>query len=216
MDKYLTISKAAPLLGVSASTLRRWERCGKIKPERTNGNQRRYKLSQLQLQQDASKRPNHGNKKTILYARVSSHDQKADLERQKQILELYAAAHGWEYEIISDLGSGMNYNKRGLKNLLNMILNTEINRLILTHKDRLLRFGAELIFSLCEAKEIEVIIINKGNESNFEEELAKDVLEIITVFSAKLYGSSSRKNKKLLDDLKNVVSAVGTVNDISA
>jgi predicted site-specific integrase-resolvase len=96
----------------------------------------------------------------------------------------------------------MNYNKRGLKKLLNKILNGEIGRLVLTHKDRLLRFGAELIFALCEAREIEVILVNKGNEPSFEEELASDVLEIITVFSARLYGSRSRKNKKLIENLE--------------
>ncbi|HEH4812327.1 TPA: IS607 family transposase, partial [Campylobacter coli] len=77
----------------------------------------------------------------------------------------------------------------------------------LTHKDRLLRFGAELVFAICEAKEVEVIIINKGDENiKFEEELAKDVLEIITVFSARLYGSRSKKNKKLLDSMQEVIN----------
>jgi predicted site-specific integrase-resolvase len=67
-----------------------------------------------------------------------------------------------------------------------------------------LRFGAELIFAICEAKQVEVVILNQGEDSSFEEDLAKDVLEIITVFSARLYGSRSRKNKKLLDDMKKV------------
>lgn len=102
----------------------------------------------------------------------------------------------------------MNYNKKGLKKLLSKILNGEISRLVLTHKDRLLRFGAELIFALCETKEIEVVLINKGDEPSFEEELASDVLEIITVFSARLYGSRSRKNKKLIENLEKVTQDV--------
>lgn len=72
----------------------------------------------------------------------------------------------------------------------------------MTHKDRLLRFGAEIIFTLCEAKNIEVILINQGEEVSFEEELAQDVLEIITVFSARLYGSRSHKNQKLVEAAK--------------
>ena len=68
-----------------------------------------------------------------------------------------------------------------------------------------MRFGAELVFSICEAKQVEVVILNQGEDATFEEDLAKDVLEIITVFSARLYGSRSRKNKKLLEDVKNVV-----------
>lgn len=139
------------------------------------------------------------------YARVSSHDQKDDLERQIQVLELYCAKQGWTFEIINDLGSGMNYHKKGLKTLLDGILNDEIGRLVLTHKDRLLRFGAELIFALCEARNVEVVIINQDENLSFEEELAQDVLEIITVFSARLYGSRSKKNKKLLEAVKAVL-----------
>jgi predicted site-specific integrase-resolvase len=147
-------------------------------------------------------------RKTIAYARVSSHDQKADLERQKQVLELYCVRQGWTYEIISDLGSGMNYHKKGLKRLLADILAEKIGRLVISHKDRLLRFGAELIFAICEAKQVEVVILNQGEDTTFEEDLAKDVLDIITVFSARLYGSRSRKNQKLLDDVKKAVEAV--------
>jgi predicted site-specific integrase-resolvase len=204
MSKLISIGKAAELLGVAQSTLRRWEYEEKLIPERTQGNQRRYRLSQLQPH---IQRKQKANRKTIAYARVSSHDQKEDLLRQQKLLEMYCASQGWQYETIADLGSGMNYSKRGLKKLLSAILNGNIGRLVLTHKDRLLRFGAELIFSLCEQQEIEIVIINQGDESTFEEELAKDVLEIITVFSARLYGSRSRKNQKLLAGLKDAVDA---------
>ena len=123
---------------------------------------------------------------TLAYARVSSVDQKADLERQKTVLEMYCASQGWSFELVSDLGSGMNYRKKGLQSLLEKLLDGKIERPVITHKDRLLRFGAELIFSICEIQNVEVVIINKGEEASFEEDLAKDVLEIITVFSARL------------------------------
>lgn len=74
--------------------------------------------------------------------------------------------------------------------------------MVLTHKDRLLRFSAELVFSICEIKQVEIVIINQGEDTSFEEDLAKDMLEIITVFSARLYGSRSRKNQKLLENVK--------------
>lgn len=99
----------------------------------------------------------------------------------------------------------MNYYKKGLKRLLDMILEGKICRLVLTHKDRLLRFGAELIFALCQSRQVEVVIINRGEEASFEEELAKDVLEIITVFSARLYGARSHKNKKLVEAAKVLI-----------
>ena len=136
-----------------------------------------------------------GQRVTLAYARVSSHDQKNDLQRQKEVLELFCAQHGWSFEIIEDLGSGMNYRKKGLITLLNRLLSGTVERLVLTHKDRLLRFGAELIFSICEMNQTEVVIINQSQDSTFEEELAKDMLEIITVFSARLYGSRSKKNQ---------------------
>ncbi len=202
MDKLFRIGQAAQLLGVSVSTLRRWEREGKISSHRTEGKHRLYRLSQFNISKNT---PSAGDRKTIAYARVSSHDQKADLERQKKVLEMYCASHGWKFELITDLGSGMNYYKKGLKKLLNIIIERKVGRLVLTHKDRLLRFGAELIFALCEAREVEVVIINAGIETKFEEELAKDVLEIITVFSARLYGSRSRKNQKLIDGIQGVI-----------
>ncbi len=84
------------------------------------------------------------------------------------------------------------------------ILQDEVGRYVITHKDRLLRLGADLVFAICEDKQAEVVILNQGEDSSFEEDLAKDVLEIITVFSARLYGSRSRKNQKLIDGMKQV------------
>lgn len=207
MNKLIAIGQASRLLGVTIQTLRNWDKQGLLKPDEiTKGGSRRYKLESLKNINKNIKFSVDGLK-TIAYARVSSHDQKDDLIRQVQVLELYCAKAGFNYEVIQDLGSGMNYYKKGLTKLLNLILEGQVKRLILTHKDRLLRFGAELIFAICEAKEVEVIIINKGDENiKFEEELAKDVLEIITIFSARLYGSRSKKNKKLLDDMQGVIN----------
>ena len=206
-NKIVSIGQASKLLGVTIHTIRNWDKQGLLKPDDiTKGGQRRYKLETLK-NINKNIKFNTDNLKTIAYARVSSHDQKDDLIRQVQVLELYCAKAGFNYEVIQDLGSGMNYYKKGLTRLLNLILEGQVKRLILTHKDRLLRFGAELVFAICEAKEVEVIIINKGDENiKFEEELAKDVLEIITVFSARLYGSRSKKNKKLLDDMQDAIN----------
>ena len=203
MVRFVGIGEAAAALGVSITTLRRWEASGKLAAEHTAGGHRRYDLAKLKpelfrAEADAQRR-------SVAYARVSSHDQKDDLERQKQVLELYCARQGWTFEVIADLGSGMNYQKKGLKKLLEAIIDGQIGRLVITHKDRLLRFGAELVFAICEAKNVEVVILNQGENPTFEEDLAKDVLEIITVFSARLYGSRSGKNQKLLDDVKKVV-----------
>jgi putative resolvase len=200
----ISIRKAAESLGVSVDTLRRWEKEGKIKSERTQGGHRRYDLSSLSFVGAVPKKliSSQLQRPTLVYARVSSRDQKEDLSRQIQRLETYCAAQGWTYEVLSDLGSGLNYQKKGIKQLIQKICTGSIGRLVLTHKDRLLRFGSELIFSLCEQYGIEVILLNSSEERSFEEELAQDVLEIIAVFSARLYGARSHKNKKILETLK--------------
>jgi predicted site-specific integrase-resolvase len=209
MSKIISIGQAAKLLGVHVQTLRNWERTGKLKPDSISpGGTRRYNQDKI-LQITGKELPEieKDERITIAYARVSSHDQKADLQRQAQVLELYCAEHGYKYELITDLGSGMNYYKKGLTTLIHKILENNVRRLILTNKDRLLRFGAELIFSICEAKGVEVVILNKGEEkASFEEDLAKDVLEIITVFSARLYGSRSRKNKRIIEQLRDNIN----------
>lgn len=201
------IGQAAKELGVSAPTLRRWEAEGKVHAERTPKGHRRYDLAQLKglKPYEASKT----NRPTLCYARVSSADQKEDLLRQVRLLESFCAANGWTYEVVQDLGSGLNYNKRGLRLLIQRICAGNIGRLVIVNKDRLLRFGAELIFSLCEIFGTEVVIINQSEQApNFEEELVKDVLEIITVFSARLYGSRSHKNQKLIDSLRDAAETL--------
>ena len=199
MSSLLSIQEAADLLGVSSNTLRRWEAQGKITSERTVGGHRRYQVSDLLNQKsDASL--------TIAYARVSSRDQKTELERQILMLEVYCTNRGWSYEIISDLGSGINYRKKGLVKLLKLITTYQVERLVLSHKDQLLRLGSDLIFSLCEQFGVEVVIINNSENSTVEEDLATDLLEIIKVFSARLYGSRNDKNKEIVQELKNVAS----------
>jgi predicted site-specific integrase-resolvase len=197
MRRLLSISEAAKIKGVSISTLRRWEGEGKLIPQRTENGHRRYDLHQLLNVSDTSKL-------TLGYARVSTAEQKDDLKRQKEVLELFCSANGWEFQIIEDLGSGMNYKKKGLQQLIKLITTNQISRLVLTHKDRLLRFGSELVFSLCEQFGVEVVIINRTADSTVEEDLAKDVLEIITVFSARLYGSRSKKNREIVQELREV------------
>ena len=183
----LTIGEMARKLGVAVVTLRRWDRQGKLKPLfRTVGGHRRY----------GDEVETSNGDMTILYSRVSSHDQKADLERQSQRLALFAEVKGWiRRETISDLGSGLNFRKKGLLRLIDVILNRRISRLVLENKDRLLRFGSDLIFRLCSAQGIEVVVVEETPRS-FELDLARDVLEIITVFSSRLYGARSAKRKR--------------------
>ena len=199
-NRFVKIGEAAKLLGVSVQALRNWEMEGKIMPShRTPGGQRMYDLAELLGVNDLTY-------PTVAYARVSSSDQKEDLERQHAVLEAFCNKNGWQTEIIRDLGSGMNYNKKGLLRLLELMVRGQMSRLVITHKDRLLRFGAEIVFRICELQGIEVVIINKGEQPSFEEELTRDVMEIMAVFCAKLYGQRSHKSKKMAQEIENIVS----------
>jgi putative resolvase len=212
----VSIQAAAAQLGVREETLRRWEKAGKITSERTARGHRRYDLAVLRtaaekrepkvLDQAASARV------TIGYARVASPDQLPDLQQQIGGVEIYCATHSWSYEIVQDHGSGLNYRKRGLRELIRRICSGEVERLVLTHQDRLMRFGAELVFALCEHFGTEVVIINAAEERSFEEDLVQDVLEIITVFSARLYGSRSLKNKQVMQQLQEIADEISRQN----
>jgi predicted site-specific integrase-resolvase len=137
-------------------------------------------------------KPNHA----LAYGRVSSSDQKQDLETQKNKLEAYCQAHFESFEILTDRGSGLNYRKPGLKKLLKLIFNRQLSHLVVNHKDRLLRFGADLVFDLCQHFGVEVIVLELPADKSFEMELAADVIELMTVFSSRLYGRRSHQNRK--------------------
>ena len=199
-NRFVKIGEAAKLLGVSVQALRNWEVEGKIMPShRTPGGQRMSDLADLLGVNDLTY-------PTLAYARVSSSDQKKDLERQHAVLEAFCDKNGWQTEIIRDLGSGMNYNNQGLGRLLELMVHGQMSRLVITHKDRLLRFGAEIVFRICELKGIEVVIINKSKQPCFEEELTRDVMEIMTVFCAKLYGRRSHTSKKMAEEIDKIVN----------
>lgn len=206
----LSIKEASKFLGVAISTLRRWETEGKLKPERTAGGHRRYDKSTLLY---FKKRKVSDKKLTVGYCRVSSSDQKEDLKRQVRYVTEYCIARGYQFRIIEDTGSGLNYNRKGLKELIDLILSREIERIVLNYKDRLIRFGYEILEKLCRVHNVDIEVINHTEDKTYEEELVEDVLSIITVFSAKLYGSRSRRVKKIREINKRLF-AEQNINDI--
>ncbi len=195
MKQFLSVGEAAAMLGVAVSTLRRWHSSKKLIPQcRSIGGHRRYSVSQVLAitHPDQIKQ----NRINVGYARVSSHDQKKDLETQKQRLADYGERFD-TFDVIDDLGSGLNYRKKGLRRLIQRVCQSKIDKLVLIHKDRLLRFGSEIIFQLCAYFGTEVVILEEVNET-FENRLCHDVIELMTVFSARLYGKRSHRNRKSL------------------
>lgn len=209
----VSIGKASSMLGVTIQTLRNWDKNGKLTPSFiTSGGTRMYDLATLNLIK--GKKSIVPDRFTVAYARVSTRSQAKELETQKELLTLYCAKNAYRYKLISDIGSGLNYDKEGLNELIELIASGKIERLILVHKDRLLHFGSEIIFKLCALNDVAIEIINVGEELNPNKELIRDVLEIITVFSAKLYGRRSHKSLKMIDDLKkNLPSSMDKEND---
>lgn len=196
---YYTIGQFSKLVGKSIQTLRQWHTEGKLKPHHVSEGVHRY-YSEQQIYQVIQQPLKTNERKTIGYCRVSSNKQKDDLERQIESVKAYMIAKGYSFDIITDIGSGINYSKKGLNQLINMITNYEAERIVVLYKDRLLRFGFELVENLCKKYNTTIEIIDQ-TEKTGEQELVEDLVQIITVFSCRLQGKRANKAKKLIKEL---------------
>lgn len=198
--KFYSIGQFSKLIGKTNQTLRNWDKDGILKPHHVSESGYRY-YSQEQLNHFLGlKQEVQLNKKTIGYCRVSSHKQKDDLERQIDNVKTYMYAKGYSFEIISDIGSGVNYNKKGLNQLVDMVTNSEVDKIVVLYKDRLIRFGFELIENICNKYGTTIEIID-NTEKTEEQELVEDMIQIVTVFSARLQGKRANKAKKMIKEL---------------
>jgi excisionase family DNA binding protein len=171
--KYVTPKEAAQNLGVSVSSLRRWEAEGKVKSIRTPGGQRRYCIEEYESE----------GKSIVCYARVSTHGQKDDLERQAEFLRSkYPRA-----EIITEIGSGLNFKRKRFLSILERIYQRDVGLLAVAYPDRLARFGFPLIEWICQQSECKLVVLNESKLSPHEE-LVQDILSILHCFSTRLYG----------------------------
>lgn len=198
--KYYSIGEFANKIGKTVQTLRNWDKNGTLKPSHiTSGGTRYYSQEQLNHFLGLKSKTNI-DKKIIGYCRVSSHKQKDDLERQIENVRAYMYAKGYQFEIISDIGSGINYNKKGLNQLIDMVTNSEVDKIVVLYKDRLIRFGYELIENICEKYGTKIEVID-NTEKTEEQELVEDLIQIVTVFSCRLQGKKANKAKKMIKEL---------------
>ena len=198
MKQYYSINEFSKILGVSAQTLRNWDNKGKLKPHHTSTNGYRY-YSHEQLSQIMNLNP-IVDRKIIGYCRVSSPKQKDDLKRQVENMELYLLSKGKPFEIITDIGSGINYKKKGLKELLKLITQNKVEKVVVLYKDRLLRFGFELVEYIASLYNCKIEIVDTSKKSE-QQELVEDLVQIVTVFSCKLQGKGADKVKKMIKEL---------------
>ena len=196
----MSIGKFSKEIGVSISTLRTWDKTGYLKPAKVLDNGYRY-YSDEQIDKYLNVDSDIDDRKIVLYARVSAKKQMDDLDKQIENLKTYAYTKGYSFELITDIGSGLNYNKEGLKKLIRMICNKEIKKLVILYKDRLVRFGFELIEEVCRINDVEIEIIDNTTASK-EQELTDDLIQIITFFANRLYGSKSKKTAFLIKQVK--------------
>jgi putative resolvase len=183
------------LIGKSVITLQKWDRKGVLKAQRSPTNRRYYTHDQY-LEYRGLKAAEKGQ--TIVYARVSGIAQKPDLANQIKVLEAYCQQHHIKVdEWMSDIGSGLNYKRKQFNEIMEMVELGQVRRLIIAHRDRLVRFGYEYFEAFCERHHTEIVVIN-GESLSPEQELVRDLIAIVTVFSARLHGL--RSYKKVLKD----------------
>ncbi|ANF23409.1 IS607 family transposase [Thermococcus piezophilus] len=199
MKLYRT-GEAAKKLGVSKMTVLRWIKSGKLKAHKIG---KEYRVPESEIKRILEgKVPD----KVVIYARVSGRDQKEDLERQVEYLKNYSSSKGYQVaKIITDISSGLNENRKGLKQLFKLVESGEVTRVIITYRDRLTRFGFKYLEQYFNSHGVEIEVIFDDEEKTPEKELVEDLLAIVTSFAGKLYGMRSHRKKRLIKAVKNAL-----------
>lgn len=186
MPKFVKPNEAANTLGVCLRTLRRWEAEGKINAVKTPSGQRRYDIEKF-IKEDSS---DGRRRATVIYARVSTRPQKSDLNRQVERLStLYPSA-----EVVKEVAGGLNLRRKGLITLLGRVLRGDVKLIVVAHKDRLARFGFDLIEWLCEQFDCQIVVLNQVSLSPHQE-LVADIVAILHSFSSRLYSIRRLENQ---------------------
>ena len=194
-EKLLKSSEVREILNISNMTLYRLDRDGKLCPFKRTSKSKRYKYSDVLKYMGNNLDDSKVKKIKVAYARVSSNKQKNELQNQIKYLENYASGRGIIIDkYIKDVGSGINYNNRGLNEIIDLITSNKVEELIVSYKDRLVRFGFELIENIAKKYGTKITVINLPSTSP-EKEIVDDLLTIITVFSNRVYGLRSYKSK---------------------
>lgn len=198
--KYYSIGEFAKLIGRTPQTLRNWDKSNALKPHHVADSGYRY-YSQEQLNGLLGLRKEAEKNKVVLgYCRVSSNKQKDDLKRQVENMQTYLISQGKPFEIITDIGSGINYKNKGLNQLIDMVISGEVEKIVILYKDRLVRFGFELIENICTKFGVTIEVVD-NTEKTEEQELVEDLIQIVTVFSCRLQGERANKAKKMIKEL---------------
>jgi len=194
------------ILGVSYPTLRRWIKEGRIRAIQTVGGKYRIPESEVKrlLSGETGKEV-----RAVIYARVSSSDQKTDLERQVQYLTQYCTAKGYRVvDVLSDIGSGLKTDRRGLLKLFDYVANRQVDVVVVTYKDRLTRFGFEYLEYFFKQYGVRIEFVLGEEPKDAYQELVEDLTAIVTSFADKLYGMRSHRKKNLIESFRKLLEEV--------
>jgi putative resolvase len=187
-------------LGISYTTLRDYVRRGYIKPVLTPGGKWRFREEDVERLIGIVKQ-----KRVMLYARVSSSSQRDDLERQVRALEEWARSNNIvDYEVVTDIGSGLNEDRRGFRKILELTIERKVSRIVVAYPDRLTRFGFKTIEELLRALGVEIVVLNH-EDKDAREELVEDLITIVSHFAGKLYGMRSHKYEKVVEGARKLI-----------
>ena len=200
----MRITEASEYLGVSINTLKHMADSGQIRSYKTNGGHRRFKHEVLDEFTGVERKTAY-DKVTMIYARCSTQKQKENLERQKQRLIEHAQGKQYVYEVIEELSSGINEKRNGIHKLIKLCFEGKVERVLIEYKDRLARFGYEYLDAIFSNLEITVEIM-EVKDKKYEEELAEDIMKILTCYSAIYYGARGGRKKKIKVENETVES----------
>ncbi|OYT52833.1 MAG: IS607 family transposase [Desulfurococcales archaeon ex4484_217_2] len=206
-ERLLPPREACRRLGISFITLKRWIYSGKIRAVKTPTG--RWMIPESEVERIIGGKEEVKEVRAVIYARVSSSDQKGDLERQIEYLTQYCTAKGYKViDILSDIASGLKTNRRGLLKLFNYVVNKQVDIVVITYRDRLTRFGFEYLEYFFSQYGVKIEVVYGEESKDAYQELVEDLIAIVTSFAGKLYGMRSHKKKKLVQEFKKLLEEV--------
>ena len=206
-ERLLRPREVCQRLGISYSTLARWVREGRIRAIRTAGG--KYRVPESEVRRIAEGLPISKEVRAVIYARVSSSDQKSDLERQIQYLTEYCASKGYRVvNVLSDVASGLKTDRKGLLKLFNYVVNRQVDVVVVTYRDRLTRFGFDYLEYFFKQYGVGIEVALGEEPKDAYQELVEDLVEIVTSFAGKLYGMRSHRKKNLVEGFKKLLEEV--------
>ncbi len=206
-ERLLPPREASKRLGIHYVTLKRWIYSGKIRAVRTPSG--RWMIPESEVERIIGGRGETREVRAVVYARVGSSDQKADLERQIQYLTQYCSAKGYRViDVLNDISSGLKTNRRGLLKLFNYVVDRKIDLVVITYRDRLTRFGFEYLEYFFKQFGVSIEVVYGEEPKDDYQELVEDLIAVVASFAGKLYGMRSHRKKRLVQGLRKLLEEV--------